>query len=133
LNRTDARARRESYGAISRGAPIDLIWITHQHSDHIGGDSDVLGMFKFGTYVDNGRDPEKAEARRRVHEVGGKRGAARRVVDPEHLDLRIANSPEVRLTAIVPPSWPWSCAQGRRAAPGRRPKHRRLGTRCGTT
>ena len=91
------------------GTPIDLVWITHQHSDHLGGAADVLGAFKVGEYVDNGRDPEKAEVRR-VHEAADMRGTARRVVNPEHLDVPIANSPDVRLTAIVPPTWPGSCA-----------------------
>ena len=91
------------------GAPIDLVWITHQHSDHIGGAADVLGAFKVGAYVDNGRDPEKAEVRR-VHEAADKRRTPRRIVDSEHLDVAVANSPEVRFTPIVPPSWPGSCA-----------------------
>ena len=91
------------------GAPIDLVWVTHQHSDHIGGAPEVLRAFKVRFYVDNGRDPEKAEVRR-VHQAADQRGTARRVVDPEHLDVPIANSPDLRLTGIVPPSWPGSCA-----------------------
>jgi glyoxylase-like metal-dependent hydrolase (beta-lactamase superfamily II) len=41
-------------------APIDLLWITHPHSDHIGGAVDVLNHFSVKAYVDNGRDLEKA-------------------------------------------------------------------------
>ena len=91
------------------GAPIDLVWITHQHSDHIGGAPEVLGAFKVGAYVDNGRDAEKAGVRR-VHQAADQRGTPRRVVDPEHLDVPIVNARDVRFTAIVPLSWPGSCA-----------------------
>jgi hypothetical protein len=71
------------------GAPIDLMWITHQHSDHIGGAPDVLGMFKVGTYVDNGRDPGKAEVRR-AHEAADKRDTSRRVSAMVPFDMRLS-------------------------------------------
>lgn len=45
-------------------APIDLLWITHPHSDHIGGAVDVLATFPVATYVDNGRDLTGATVRR---------------------------------------------------------------------
>ncbi len=51
-------------GADLHGAPTDLVWITHQHSDHIGGAPEVLTTFHVGTYADNGRDARKAEVRR---------------------------------------------------------------------
>jgi len=35
---------------------IDLLWITHQHSDHVGGAADVLSSFKVNLFVDNGLD-----------------------------------------------------------------------------
>jgi competence protein ComEC len=38
------------------GAPIDILWLTHPHSDHIGGAVDVLTQFTVAAYVDNGRD-----------------------------------------------------------------------------
>lgn len=28
------------------GQPIDLLWITHQHSDHIGGATDIIERFR---------------------------------------------------------------------------------------
>jgi competence protein ComEC len=43
------------------GAPIDLTWITHQHSDHIGGATDVMRSLPVANYVDNGRDVTIAE------------------------------------------------------------------------
>src|SRR6185436_10217291 len=35
---------------------IDLLWLTHPHSDHIGGVPDIAEKFKIIAYVDNGRD-----------------------------------------------------------------------------
>jgi competence protein ComEC len=89
--------------------PIDILWITHQHSDHLGGAAEILDSFKVGAYVDNGRDANKAEVRR-VHDAADKRGVPRSIVDPDRAQIPIANSPDVRLTPIVPPSWPGSCA-----------------------
>lgn len=93
-----------------RGAPIDLLWITHQHSDHIGGVPDVAGAFAIGAYVDNGRDARKSEVRR-AREAAAARGAVVRVVDPEHLEAPLPPSPGVKLTAVVPPAWPSSCRE----------------------
>jgi len=96
-------------GADLHGAPIDLLWITHQHSDHIGGAPEVLGAFKVGTYVDNGRDARKSEVRR-AHDAAVTDGATIRMVDPEHADVPISSLADVKITAIVPPAWPPSCS-----------------------
>src|SRR5437868_10960891 len=37
------------------GKPLDLLWITHQHVDHIGGADEVLKKVPVKSYVDNGR------------------------------------------------------------------------------
>ncbi len=50
-----------------KGEPIDLMWITHQHADHLGGAPEVLSSLKVGSYVDNGRDELKAEPERVLH------------------------------------------------------------------
>jgi len=42
-------------------ASIDLLWITHQHADHIGGAQNVLNTFKVKHYVDNGTVPRETE------------------------------------------------------------------------
>lgn len=93
-----------------RGAPIDLLWITHQHSDHIGGVPDVAAAFAIGTYVDNGRDARKAEVKR-AREAAAARGAAVRVVDPDHVDALLPPTPGVKLTPVVPSTWPASCRE----------------------
>jgi len=93
-----------------RGAPIDLLWITHQHSDHIGGVPDVASAFAVGTYVDNGRDARKGEVRR-AREAAAARGAVVRIVDPEHVAPPLPPSPNARLTPVVPTAWPASCRE----------------------
>lgn len=90
------------------GAPIDLVWITHQHSDHIGGAPEVLGAFKAGAYVNNGRDERKSEVRR-ARDAASADGATIHVVDPEHTEVPISSA-DVKLTAIVPPAWPAACS-----------------------
>ena len=91
------------------GASIDVLWITHPHSDHLGGAVDVLDAFRVALLVDNGRDVGKAEVRR-VREAAERRGTALRVVDPDHAAPPIASSPGVSLTPNRAPSWPASCA-----------------------
>jgi competence protein ComEC len=99
----------EQLHADLRGAPIDLLWITHQHADHIGGAQDVLDTFRTGIYVDNGRDASKPEVRR-ARGAAENHGIAVRVVDPEHPDMPMAGSQDLKLTPVVPSSWPHSCA-----------------------
>jgi len=94
-----------------RGAPIDLVWITHQHSDHIGGVPDVLAAFPVTTYVDNGQDAQKPEVRR-AHVAADQRGVSVRVVDPEHPDAPFANPRGgLKVTAVVPVAWPSVCSR----------------------
>jgi competence protein ComEC len=91
-----------------RGAPIDLVWITHPHSDHLGGVEAVFGAFPVRAYVDNGRDSRRAEvvaARRAARDHGATVG----IVDPTHTALPLTPSSGVTLTPIVPERWPPSC------------------------
>jgi len=93
-----------------RGAPIDLVWITHQHSDHIGGAPAVLDNLQVLRYVDNGRDAKKAEVRR-ARRAAFDRGATVDVIDPGRTAIPSAGGgTDTKLTAIVPPTWPASCA-----------------------
>jgi beta-lactamase superfamily II metal-dependent hydrolase len=97
------------------GAPIDLVWITHQHSDHIGGAEAVFDAVSVRAYVDNGRDgahPEVRKARRAARDHGAVVG----VIDPGHADLPLATravvtaaTADVTMTPIVPDRWPSSC------------------------
>ena len=93
-----------------KGEPIDLMWITHQHADHLGGAPEVLSSLKVGSYVDNGRDELKAEVRH-AHRAAAEHRVAIHVVDPTHMVVPLESSPDARLTPIVPDAWPASCAQ----------------------
>jgi competence protein ComEC len=91
------------------GAPIDLLWITHQHSDHIGGAPEVLASIRAGIYVDDGRDGTRGEVRR-ARRAAEERNAAVRVVEPGRADPPLPPSEHVKLTPVLPPAWPASCA-----------------------
>lgn len=91
------------------GAPIDVLWITHPHSDHVGAAADVLGSFAVGLFVDNGRDPHKAEVVR-AHRAAREHGVPVRAVDPEHPEWPGPAFAGVTLRPLLPPRWPHACA-----------------------
>lgn len=91
------------------GAPIDLLWITHPHSDHVGGAPSVLDTFHVGAFVDDGRDTSKAEVRR-ARRAAEDHDVPVHVVGPGQTEVPLASRGDVRLTAIVPPAWPPACA-----------------------
>ena len=88
---------------------LDLLWITHQHSDHVGGARDVLGTFPVVLYVDNGLDLDRTAAIRDARAAVASSGAELRVVDPDHPEAPITPGPGVTLTPIVPAAWPAAC------------------------
>jgi beta-lactamase superfamily II metal-dependent hydrolase len=110
-----ATAHRHLLAALSRdlaGAPIDLLLITHQHSDHIGGARDVLAQFTVKAYVDNGRDGTKPEVAH-THDAARARGTPVDYVSPSHpwsaaLADKVAGP--ARVLPVVPSAWPADCA-----------------------
>jgi competence protein ComEC len=91
------------------GAPIDVLWVTHQHSDHIGAAADILDALPVGLFVDNGRDPHKPEVAR-AHRAARARGVAERTVDPNHPDWPGPPVAGATLRPVLPSRWPSSCA-----------------------
>jgi competence protein ComEC len=91
------------------GAPIDLLWITHQHSDHIGGAPEVLSALHATVYADNGRDESRSEVAR-AHRAANEHGTLVRTVDPANPTLPFASAPGVIVSPILPSAWPASCA-----------------------
>jgi competence protein ComEC len=92
-----------------RGGSLDMLWITHQHGDHIGGAPDIAGAFQVSLYVDYGREADVAEvmAARKAAALGGARLA---VVDPQHRAMPLSSSPAVRIRPVLPAAWPTACA-----------------------
>jgi competence protein ComEC len=87
-----------------------MLWLTHQHADHIGGAPEVIETFPVRAYVDNGREPSKPEVRR-ARRAAEDHGVRLAVVDPAHRAVPIADGHDLALTAIVPEAWPASCAR----------------------
>lgn len=109
----DAHARlMTKLRADLRARPIDLLWITHPHADHIGGAIDVMAHFPVRAYVDNGRDLGEAEVKR-VHESATAKGVTIAVVAPGHEQLPMQTAGDVKLTAIAPSSWLPACTANR--------------------
>lgn len=94
------------------GAPIDLMWITHQHSDHIGGAIDLMDKFTVANYVDNGRDLDVAEIKK-TRSYATNKHVPITTVSPDGATIPIAGGADVRLTAIVPKAWPSDCKADR--------------------
>ncbi len=102
--RTMAALRRD----VGGGA-IDVLWITHPHSDHLGGAVDVLGAIRVGALVDNGRDLDKPGVAA-VHRAALAHGTRIVTVDPKHRALPIESDEAVRFTPILPAIWPDDCS-----------------------
>lgn len=93
---------------VLHGRPLSLAWITHQHSDHLGGASGVFQRVHVLHLVDNGTDPGARQVQA-LHEAAGRGGAAVDVVDPQHTKVPLAVAPPLTLTAVVPSEWPTTC------------------------
>jgi competence protein ComEC len=102
----------QALAADLHGAPISLLWVTHQHSDHIGGvQALIAAAIPVEVYADNGREGEKTMkvVVDNSRAAAADHGAKVTVVDPDHRTVPIPSSDEVTLTAIVPSAWPSQC------------------------
>jgi competence protein ComEC len=102
----------QELGTTLGGKPIDLLWITHQHSDHIGGALDLVDKFAVGQYTDNGRDLSEAEIKK-THAALKTKHVTISAVEPGHTQVPIADAGDVKLSAIVPSTWLSTCHQNR--------------------
>jgi len=91
-----------------QGGSIDLLWVTHQHSDHMGGAAGIFAAFRVHNYVDNGLELEKATVRT-TREAAEANGVLVHVVNPESRRVPLGDTDRVKLRAIVPDAWPSSC------------------------
>jgi competence protein ComEC len=92
------------------GAPLDMLWLTHPHADHVGGAPAVLATVPVRLVVDNGRDERKGEVKR-AREAAVAAGARLAVVDPDHRDAPLPSSAAVTLRPVLPDAWPRSCRE----------------------
>jgi competence protein ComEC len=92
---------------------LDVIWTTHQHSDHVGNADTILKRFSVGAYVDNGTnlddDKTKPGPVLRARQAAQARGTKIVVVDPEHRESPIAGVGDVKVRPVVPSRWPTKC------------------------
>jgi competence protein ComEC len=92
---------------------LDVIWTTHQHSDHAGNADTILNTFSVGAYVDNGTnlddDKKKPGPVLRARRAAQARGTEIVVVDPGHRRSPIADAADVRFLPVVPSKWPRAC------------------------
>lgn len=105
------QAQRHLFERLAKdvqNAPIDLLWITHQHSDHMGGAPALLEKFDVRTYVDNGLELAKLEVKR-ARETASRRHTQVVVIDPDHRTLPFATVDPVRVVAVLPAMWPAKC------------------------
>jgi competence protein ComEC len=105
------RAHAHLIDALHRdlaGAPIDLVWITHPHSDHMGGAPEVVSAFRVLAMAENGRDADKPEVKR-LRDAAAARGVRASVVAAGETRVPLEDRGDVKLRAITPPSWSPHC------------------------
>lgn len=89
---------------------VAMMWITHQHSDHLGGVPGLAPIARPAHYVDNGTDlttPGVKKARAAATAAG----ATVHVVDPSSPALPMQGDERVTLTPILPSQWPSGCTK----------------------
>jgi competence protein ComEC len=87
---------------------LDLLWITHQHSDHLGGAPAILASFRVASYVDNGRDLDTRGVTS-ARQAANDHGVRVQVVTEGERAAPLAPSASVTLTPVVPARYPRSC------------------------
>jgi competence protein ComEC len=90
------------------GRPIDVMWITHQHMDHLGGAPDLLARFHVGKYVENGRAQDSAEVAD-AHSAASVASTPVRTVSPANVVAPLPSATNLRIRAIVPHAWATQC------------------------
>jgi competence protein ComEC len=90
---------------------LDALWITHQHSDHLGGVPTVLAGLSLGAYFDNGRDLTKAGIKK-ARDAATASGAQLVVESPGSATAPLPATAEVKLTPVLPAAWPDDCLTG---------------------
>jgi competence protein ComEC len=87
---------------------VDLLWITHPHSDHVGGAPRLLADVAVGAYVDNGTGADKPLVKE-AREAADEAGTVRVVVDEGRRAIPWIQGGGTTLSPVVPERWPPSC------------------------
>ena len=90
------------------GRPINMMWITHQHMDHIGGAADLLSKFKVLHYVDNGRALSVSEVAD-AHKAATQTGVPMTTVKPGQTSIPFTSTKALKITPIVPSTFVTGC------------------------
>jgi competence protein ComEC len=88
---------------------LDALWITHQHSDHLGGVPSVLETLSLGVYIDNGRDLAKAGIVS-ARAAATASGARFLVESPGNTTHPLPATAEVKLTPVLPAALAGDCS-----------------------
>jgi competence protein ComEC len=88
---------------------LDALWITHQHSDHLGGVPTVLKGLTLGVYIDNGLDLTKAGIKK-ARDAATASGAQILVESPGNVTPPLSGTNEVKLTPVLPASLSPDCS-----------------------
>jgi competence protein ComEC len=93
------------------GSAIALLWITHQHSDHVGGAVGILSRFPVEVFADNGESLGKTLITR-VRETARRTGAKVVSITPVHAGAPIpGNGSALKIRSVVPAAWPVDCEE----------------------
>lgn len=90
------------------GSMIDMLWITHQHSDHAGNVSEIMEQFEVTMYVDNGTNLG-SKVVRKARAAASKECSLTVEVGPGKTNVPFKGTAEVKLTPVVPEKWPVKC------------------------
>ncbi len=91
------------------GKPLDLLWITHQHIDHVGGADNVLSAIRTLNYVDNGRGAAMPEVKKARAAAAATKASIRSFGPGTKNKAPLPSSPSVTLTPVLPKAWVPSC------------------------
>lgn len=94
----------EALGKDLAGRPLEALWITHPHSDHLGGAVEVMDAFPAKLLVDNGRDLQKNQVKE-ARDFAAQKGLRVVSVDPAHPTPPLGSSASTKVTPVLPSGW----------------------------
>ncbi len=83
---------------------ISMVWITHQHADHLGRIKEVLARYSVGVVVHNGTSTGKDQVRN-MKTAAQDAGTPMVVVDPSNSQVPLSVASPITLSAVVPNAW----------------------------